>query len=103
MKIAAVTACIAGLAHTYMAAAALKKEAEKNGYEIRVESQGSLGTKNKITEEYLKDTDVVILACDTKISGIDRFKDKTVLEVGVSDAVRNPKKVINDALKLINK
>ncbi|KOF58275.1 PTS fructose transporter subunit IIB [Clostridium sp. DMHC 10] len=103
MKIAAVTACIAGLAHTYMAASALKKAAEKDGYEIKVESQGSLGIKNKITEEDLKDTDLVILACDTRINGTDRFKDKPVFEVGVSDAVRNPKKVIDDALKLINK
>lgn len=103
MKIVAVTACIAGLAHTYMAATALKKTAEKGGHEIKVESQGSLGTKNKITEEDLINADVVILACDTRINGMDRFKNKPVLEVGVSDAVKNPKGVIDNALKLVNK
>lgn len=101
MKIVAVTACIAGLAHTYMAASALKRSAQKKGIDIKVETQGSLGAKNEITKEEAKEADVVILAVDTKIKGSERFKDKKILEVKVSDAVRKPDKVIEQALKLI--
>lgn len=103
MKIVAVTACIAGLAHTYMAATALKNTAKKKGYKIKVETQGSLGVKNKLSKDDVEEADVVILACDTRIKGTERFDGKTILEVGVSDAVKSPDKVLEQAIEKLEK
>ncbi len=102
MKIVGVTACTIGLAHTYMAATALKDAAKKKGYSIKIETQGSLGVKDKLDERDISEADVVILACDTKIKDSERFKDKKCLEVKVSSAVKEPGNVIDKALELIN-
>ncbi|SKC36397.1 PTS fructose transporter subunit IIB [Maledivibacter halophilus] len=101
MKIVAVTACTVGLAHTYMAAKALKKYSSKRGFEIKVETQGSMGVKDKISSEEVKGADVVIIAADTKIKDIDRFKGETILQVKVSEAVKKPNDVINRAVQLV--
>jgi len=97
MNILAVTACPAGVAHTYMAKKALEKEAKKLGYEIKVETQGSMGTENEINSKDLEKADLVILAVDTKIEKANRFDNKIVYEVPVADAVKNASKVIEDA------
>lgn len=97
MNILAVTACPAGIAHTYMAKKALEKEAKKMGYKIKVETQGSMGTENEINSKDLEKADLVILAVDTKIEKANRFDNKIVYEVPVADAVKNASKVIKDA------
>lgn len=88
MKICAVTACPTGIAHTYMAAEALSDAAKKLGYEISVETRGSVGVENELSKEDIKNADFIILACDTSVP-TERFAGKKVLSVSVSDAIKN--------------
>lgn len=98
MKIIAVTACPAGVAHTYMAKKGLEKAAKKLGYEMKVETQGSMGIENEIKTKDLQEADLVILAIDTKIEKANRFNDMRVHETSVSAAVKNAAKVIEEAI-----
>ncbi|EUJ44794.1 PTS fructose transporter subunit IIB [Paenilisteria rocourtiae] len=101
-KIIAVTACATGVAHTYMAAQALKKGAKKMDNLIKVETQGATGIENELTEKDVNIGEVVIFAVDTKVRNMERFAGKTILEVPVSAPIKDAEKVINAALKLID-
>lgn len=101
MKIVAVTACPAGVAHTYMAKKGLEKAAKKLGYKIKVETQGSMGIENEIKPKDLDEVDIVILAIDTKIEEANRFNDIPVHETSVAAAVKNASKVIEDAMNTL--
>ncbi|RPA65423.1 PTS fructose transporter subunit IIB [Aerococcus agrisoli] len=101
VKIIAVTACIAGIAHTYMAKANLEKFANKIGADIKVETQGAMGIENRITETEVNEADIVIFAVDTNVTDRDRFTGKKILEVGTTDVIKNGEKVINDAINAI--
>ncbi|WP_420769063.1 PTS fructose transporter subunit IIB [Parageobacillus thermoglucosidasius] len=103
MKIIAITACPAGVAHTNMAAAALEATAKKMGIQIKVEKQGAMGIENEIKEKEVAAADVLILAVDTAIAKSDRFKDIPTLKVPVAEAVKNPRGLINQALELVQK
>lgn len=100
-KIVAVTACIAGVAHTYMAAENLKKYAKKEGYDIKVETQGAMGVENRLAQSDIDDADVVIFAVDTTVSESDRFEGKKVLKVGTSEVVKDGKSTIDKAIEMI--
>lgn len=100
MKIVAITACIAGIAHTYMAASALKKVAKEKGIEIYVETQGALGIQDKLKQEDIDEADFVIFAVDTKVSQVERFNNKKILTVKISEAVKDPGNVIEKAMQL---
>ena len=84
--ILAVTACPTGIAHTYMAAEAIGKAARKSGIPIQIETRGSGGAKNTLTDEDIRDAKAVIVAADVKVP-MDRFEGKRVLIVKVSDAI----------------
>lgn len=99
MKIVVVTACPTGVAHTFMAKSALEKAAKKLGHSIKVETQGAMGIENEITPKDLEDADAVILAIDTNIDKMERFKGKKIIRVGVSTAMKNPEELINKALE----
>ena len=101
MKIALVTACLAGVAHSKMAAIALKKEAQKRGYEMCIEEQGGHKIPVKISKEQIEDADVIIIAKMVSISGKDRFKEKMILDVSVNEAVRKPSLIMDKAEQLI--
>ncbi|MDF9825422.1 fructose-specific phosphotransferase system IIB component [Breznakia sp. PF5-3] len=101
MKIIGVTACIAGIAHTYMAQAAIEKEAKKQGHECKIETQGSMGNENELEEHEIEAADVVIIGADINVEGIERFDDKVVYKTTVSECVSEPEKVIAEAIKLI--
>ncbi len=101
-KIVAITACIAGIAHTYMAAANLKKYAKKEGDEIKVETQGAMGIENKLSSQDIKDADVVIFAVDTSVSGKERFVGKKVLKIGTSEVIKDGDSAIKKAEDLVN-
>ncbi len=75
MKILAVTACPTGIAHTYMAAEALEEAAKKRGYDIKVETRGSVGVENELTDAEIREADAIILACDTAVP-MERFEGK---------------------------
>lgn len=101
-KMVAVTACITGIAHTYMAKANLEKFAKQEGYEIKVETQGAMGVENKLSEDEIAAADVVIFAVDTTVVGRDRFDGKKVYEVGTSAVVKDGDKVVEDAISAAN-
>ncbi|KKD22460.1 PTS fructose transporter subunit IIC [Staphylococcus cohnii subsp. cohnii] len=94
--ILAVTACPTGIAHTYMARDALKKQAEKMGVKIKVETNGSGGIKNHLTNEDIERATGVIVAADVHVETA-RFNGKNVVEVPVADGIKRPEELINMA------
>lgn len=96
-KLVAITSCPTGIAHTYMAAEALQMAAKEMGYEIKVETQGSVGAENVITENEVKEADAVIIAADTNVDK-SRFEGKAMVVVSVKDAIKDAKGLINSAL-----
>ncbi len=98
-RLVAVTACPTGIAHTLMAAEALKRAAATMGHEIRVETQGSLGTKEPLTDREIAAADVVLLAADIHVA-MARFAGKPIHSVSTAEAIRNSKAVIQAALAL---
>ena len=96
-KIVAVMACPTGIAHTVMAAEALEKTAKAMGHTLRAEMQGSVGAQNVLTEQEIREADVVIIATDIHIN-MDRFGDKPVYASSTSDAIRKTRAVIEEAL-----
>ncbi|WP_182201760.1 PTS fructose transporter subunit IIB [Paraliobacillus salinarum] len=100
-KIIAITACATGVAHTYMAAQALKKAAKKMGHLIKVETQGATGVENELSVKDVSIAEVVILATDTKVRDKERFTGKQILEVPVNAPIKDGEKVIKNALELI--
>ncbi len=94
MKIVGITACTAGIAHTYIAKEKLESAARELGHEIKVETQGTIGVDNELTASDIKDADVVIIAHDIKVGGLDRFKGKPVVDVPISIIMKNPKSLI---------
>lgn len=88
MKILGVTSCPTGIAHTYMAAEALEKEAKARGHEVKVETQGSIGIENEITEKDLEGATVVILTKETAIKGQDRFKGIPIVRVSIGNLIK---------------
>ncbi|EOT43389.1 PTS fructose transporter subunit IIABC [Enterococcus dispar] len=95
--IVAVTACPTGIAHTYMAEDALKKQAKEMGVDIKVETNGSEGIKNRLTAEDIARADGVIVAADKNVE-MDRFDGKHLVNRPVSDGIRKPENLINEAL-----
>lgn len=95
--ILAVTACPTGIAHTYMAADSLKKTAKELGYDIKVETNGSTGVKNKLTNEDIKNADGIIVAADKQVE-MARFDGKRVVIVPVVQAMKKPKELIEESL-----
>lgn len=94
MKLLAITSCPNGIAHTYMAAENLQKAADKLGVQMKVETQGSIGVENKLTEQDIREADAIIIAADKTVDK-DRFIGKKVLLVGVQDGIRKPEELIN--------
>lgn len=103
MKILAVTACPTGIAHTYMAAEALEKEAKIKGYEVKVETQGSIGIENEITKKDLEGADVVILTKDMAIKGKERFKGIPVVNVAIGDVIKKTGPLLDKIVDHIKK
>ena len=97
-KILAVTGCPTGIAHTFMAAEALEKTAKEKGCFIKVETRGSGGAKNVLTESEIKEAACIIVAADTKVP-MDRFDGKKLIEVPVSDGISKADKLIERAMK----
>ena len=86
LKVVAVTSCPTGIAHTYMAAEGLEKAADKAGIKIKIETRGSSGAKNVLTDEDIAAADCVIVTADSKVP-MDRFKGKKVIQRKVADGI----------------
>ncbi len=93
IKILAITSCPNGIAHTYMAAENLQKAAAKLGIEMKIETQGSIGIENQLTEQEIREADGIIIAADKTVVK-DRFVGKKLLVVGVQDGIRRPEELI---------
>ena len=95
--ILAVTACPTGIAHTYMAAEAIEKAAKAKGYKVKVETRGSGGAKNILTEEEINSADGIIVAADTNVP-MERFDGKKVIECQVSKGINKPNELIDEII-----
>ncbi len=94
MKLVAVTACAAGVAHTFMAAEAIEKAAKEKGHEIKVETQGALGIDNRITEEDMKGVVAAILTKDIPIRERERFESVKIFNVTSTACITSAEKII---------
>ena len=99
-NIVCVTSCVAGIAHTYMAAEALEQAGKKLGYELKVETQGSAGSI-ALTAAEIAAADGVIFAVDLKVRDRERFIGKPFVEVPVSKAMHGAQALITGLLESI--
>ncbi|MBF7696267.1 fructose-specific PTS transporter subunit EIIC [Acinetobacter rathckeae] len=97
-RFVAITACPTGVAHTFMAAEALQQGAKKHGYDIQIETQGSVGAKNILTAESIAQADIVILATDIEVN-TDRFVGKRVYRCATGFALKQTDKAFENAVK----
>ena len=104
MKIVAVTSCATGIAHSYMAAEALKKIAKKNDCQIKVEIQGAMGTENALSSSDIQNADLIIFANDVGITKLERFANvkEKIYQSAPHDVIKNPDIVFEKAKKIIN-
>lgn len=93
LRLLAVTACPTGIAHTYMAAEKLAQAAESRGIDMKVETQGSIGAENVLSDNDVKHADGIIVAADKDVD-LSRFAGKRVLSVGVSEGISHPERLI---------
>ena len=98
VKILAVTSCPTGIAHTYMAAEGLEKAAKAKNCYIKVETRGSGGAKNVITDKDIEEADFIIIAADAKVP-MERFDGKKLIERQVSDGINKADELIDLAIK----
>ncbi|QLE72319.1 PTS fructose transporter subunit IIC [Streptomyces rectiverticillatus] len=96
-RLLAVTACPTGIAHTYMAAEKLAQAAQELGYGMKVETQGSIGAENVLSDAEIREADGIIVAADKDVD-LSRFTGKRVLSVGVAEGIRHPERLIRDVL-----
>ncbi|MBD3948738.1 PTS transporter subunit EIIC [Tuanshanicoccus lijuaniae] len=100
MRVIGVTSCPTGIAHTYLSAQKLEKYSSSKGYVTKFETQGAK-VENRLTSEDIETADVIILAIDREIEGIERFANKKVKVVSTATAIKNPEQVIEDAINNI--
>ncbi len=96
-KIIAVTGCPTGIAHTYMAAEAIEKKAKELGYQVKVETRGSGGAKNVLTDRDIAEADGIIVAADTKVP-MERFAGKRVVITKVADGINKAEQLIQESI-----
>ena len=96
-KILAVTSCPTGIAHTYMAAEGIEKAAKAKNCFIKVETRGSGGAKNVLTDEEIREADCIIVAADAQVP-MERFDGKKVIECQVSDGISKADKLVEQAM-----
>ncbi len=89
----AVTGCVSGVAHTYMAAEAIREICRKQGWRVQVETQGALGVENQLTPEVIETADVVVLAADVDLADLDRFAGRRIIRTDVRTPLRMPDRI----------
>lgn len=97
IKILAVTSCPTGIAHTYMAAEGIEKAAKAKDCFVKIETRGSGGAKNVLTEQEIEEADCIIVAADAQVP-MDRFDGKKVIECQVSDGISKADELIERAI-----
>ncbi|WP_279029757.1 PTS fructose transporter subunit IIB [Gibbsiella quercinecans] len=102
LSIVAVTACATGVAHTYMAAEQLERLAKDNNLAIKIETQGVLGIKNKVTVADVNLADLAIIASDIAIDEPSRFDGCRIINVRISSLLLRPSELIVSIKKIIH-
>ena len=97
----AVTACVSGVAHTYMAAERLEMLCQQEKWNIKIETQGALGTENRLTEEDINRADVELLITDIELAGAERFVQSRYVQSGINAFLREPQRVMSAVRKLL--
>lgn len=90
MNIVGISACVAGIAHTYIAKKKLIQAGEQAGHKIHIETQGTIGTEDALTAEEIEAADIVVLAVDIQIKGKERFDGKKIVEIPTEVAIHSP-------------
>ena len=96
-KILAVTSCPTGIAHTYMAAEGIEKAAKAKGCFVKIETRGSGGAKNVLTDKEIDEADCIIVAADAQVP-MDRFDGKKLIECQVSDGISKADQLVARAM-----
>ncbi|BAO60242.1 PTS fructose-like transporter subunit IIB [Pseudomonas protegens] len=96
-RLVAITACPTGVAHTFMAAEALQQTAKRLGYDLQVETQGSVGARNPLSAQAIAEADVVLLAADIEVA-TERFAGKRIYRCGTGVALKQSEATLNKAL-----
>lgn len=97
LSIVAITSCPVGAAHTFMAAEGLSQAAASLGHRIKVETQGSVGTRDTLTADEIRNADLVIIAADTQVQ-LDRFAGKRLFKSGTKRAINDGEALIRQAI-----
>lgn len=102
MRIVAVTSCATGIAHSYMAAEAIKKLAKKNGFHAKIEIQGAMGIENELTADEIREADVIVFANDVGITRVERFSNYKgkIIQTGPHEVIKNPETVLIKAKEI---
>lgn len=103
MNIVGITACTAGIAHTYLVKEKLVDAARELGHAAKIETQGSIGTEDTLTGEDIKQADVVIISADIEISGRERFAGKRIVDVPMKMVMKAPKKLLQQIEEQLEK
>ncbi|QXX95826.1 PTS fructose-like transporter subunit IIB [Serratia marcescens] len=101
LRLVAVTACVSGVAHTYMAAERLEKLCQQEKWAIKIETQGALGIENVLSVEDVAGADVVLLITDIDIFHSERFKNSRSIQVGISAFLLEPQKVLDTVKRMM--
>lgn len=88
------TACISGVAHTYMAAETLEKLGRRHGHKVTVETQGALGNENPLTQDLIDSADVAVIVSDINIEGAERFENSRVVRCSIAFFLRSTEEVM---------
>ena len=105
MKVVGVSACPTGIAHTYLAADAIEAAAQKLGYECKVETQGSIGIENKLTQKEVDEADLVILTVAVSPRDSDRFEghEGKTLKVSLQKTIESIETIMEEYFKTYSK
>ncbi|MDQ0360296.1 PTS fructose transporter subunit IIB [Breznakia pachnodae] len=101
MKVVAIAACPAGLMHTFMAAKAIKKLGAKKGFEVTVETQSASGVESELRSQDIMEADCVLLAIDTAVEGMERFKDKKIVKTDTTKILKKPDDIYKQMIEII--
>lgn len=101
-RLVAVTACVSGVAHTYMAAERLEKLCQQEKWAVRIETQGALGIENELSVSDIKSADIALLITDIDLAGSERFVHCRYVKCGINAFLRDPQRVMSAVRKLLS-
>ena len=101
IKLVAVTGCISGVAHTYMAAERLEKICQQEKWQVKIETQGALGIENQLSEHDIALADVVLLIADIELEGAARFTHCRCVHSSINTFLRFPERTLSAVKKIV--